>query len=98
MCDLCSTIIIAILGILLVAQFVQGHQIRQIRRALHQSRPKHDRVDATTPSCENSTLPAPQTDFEQFLAEDSTRLSLGKKEQAAAFRAWRKQRGLTWNG
>lgn len=36
-------------------------------------------------------------DYERFLAEDAKRLLLGKKEQAAAYRAWRKENGLTWN-
>lgn len=36
-------------------------------------------------------------DFERFLAEEPKRLLLGKKEQSAAYRAWRKEHGLTWS-
>ncbi len=35
-------------------------------------------------------------DFERFLAEDTARRTMPKKEQFAAYRAWRKERGLSW--
>ncbi len=38
-----------------------------------------------------------RSEFEQFLEEDGKRRMLKKSEQAAAFREWRRQRGLTWN-
>ncbi|WP_193214439.1 hypothetical protein [Luteolibacter marinus] len=34
--------------------------------------------------------------FEEFLAEDPGRRDLPKKEQFAAFRRWRDERGLNW--
>jgi Na+-transporting methylmalonyl-CoA/oxaloacetate decarboxylase gamma subunit len=36
------------------------------------------------------------SEFEEFLAQDGQRRMLSKREQAAAFREWRRQRGLTW--
>ncbi len=36
------------------------------------------------------------TPFEEFLNEDPTRRSLSKKEQFAAYRDWRSQKGLNW--
>ena len=36
------------------------------------------------------------SEFEKFLEEDGTRRMLSKREQAADFRDWRKQRGVTW--
>lgn len=39
---------------------------------------------------------AEASEFEKFLQEDGTRRMLSKREQAAAFRDWRKQRGVTW--
>jgi hypothetical protein len=39
---------------------------------------------------------AQRQEFEEFLEEDKSRRKLPKKEQFAAYRAWRKQRGLTW--
>lgn len=37
-----------------------------------------------------------RSEFEQFLEEDGKRRLLKKSEQSAAFREWRRQRGLTW--
>ena len=34
--------------------------------------------------------------FEEFLEEDSSRRDLPKKEQFAAFRQWREEKGLNW--
>lgn len=39
---------------------------------------------------------APGTPFEEFLNEDPARRSLSKKEQFAAYRDWRSQKGLNW--
>lgn len=36
--------------------------------------------------------------FATFLAEDPMRKELSKKEQFAAFRRWRDQKGLNWKG
>jgi hypothetical protein len=38
-----------------------------------------------------------RSEFDQFLEEDGKRRMLKKSEQAAAFREWRRERGLTWN-
>ncbi len=45
---------------------------------------------------EYNTEVAPGTPFEEFLNEDPTRRSLSKKEQFAAYRDWRSQKGLNW--
>ena len=37
-----------------------------------------------------------QSEYEEFLREDGSRRMLTKREQAAAFREWRRQRGKTW--
>jgi hypothetical protein len=39
---------------------------------------------------------APGTPFEEFLNEDPSRRLLSKKEQFAAYRDWRSQKGLNW--
>ena len=39
---------------------------------------------------------AQRREFEEFLAEDGSRRAMPKKEQFAAYRSWRKARGLTW--
>ena len=38
-----------------------------------------------------------KSEFEEFLNEDGKRRLLTKREQSAAFREWRRQRGKTWN-
>lgn len=37
------------------------------------------------------------SEYEEFLREDGRRRLLSKREQSAAFREWRRQRGKTWN-
>jgi hypothetical protein len=37
-------------------------------------------------------------DFERFILEDPARRTMSKKEQFAAYRAWRKEKGLSWQG
>ena len=38
-----------------------------------------------------------KSEYEEFLNEDPKRRLLTKREQSAAFREWRRQRGKTWN-
>jgi hypothetical protein len=35
--------------------------------------------------------------FESFLNEDPSRKELSKKEQAAAYRRWRQEKGMNWS-
>ena len=44
-----------------------------------------------------SVQPSPGGWFESFLEEDPSRRSLPKSEQFAAFRKWRKEKGLSWS-
>ena len=37
------------------------------------------------------------SEFERWLVDDPARRALPKKEQFAAYRRWRSERGLTWN-
>ena len=59
---------------------------------------QHTPRQTTSKPASNPESPTanPNSDFERFLAEDPERQFLPKKEQAAAFRDWRKQHGLTW--
>ena len=50
-----------------------------------------------TDASPNIVEPEPGTHFEEFLNEDPQRLSLTKKEQFKAYRAWRSERGLNWS-
>lgn len=62
---------------------------------------------ASYPNRSNSSSAAPEesdhdvevasgSPFEEFLNEDPTRRTLSKKEQFAAYRNWRSQKGLNW--
>jgi biopolymer transport protein ExbB/TolQ len=37
------------------------------------------------------------SEYEEFLRQDGKRSLLSKREQSAAFREWRRERGKTWN-
>jgi hypothetical protein len=54
----------------------------------------------TEPSGEETAAvePSPGGLFESFLEEDPSRRALPKNEQFAAFRKWRKDKGLSWSG
>ncbi len=55
-------------------------------------------VPAEPSSHENaSARPSSGGLFESFLDEDPARRSLPKNEQFAAFREWRKDKGLSWS-
>ncbi len=51
---------------------------------------------AASAGTEHSVEVASGTPFEEFLNEDPSRRSLGKKEQFTAYRNWRSQKGLNW--
>lgn len=51
---------------------------------------------ATVATVAKAKSKAEASEFEKFLEEDGKRRLLTKREQAAAFRDWRKQRGVTW--
>ena len=53
-------------------------------------------VTAAPSTGESLRKTAQKEDFLVFLSEDSQRRQLPKREQFAAFRAWRKEKGLNW--
>jgi len=91
-----ASIIISLLAIILIALLWHGFLLLRIARSLEQ--PVSKRIlaaESEAPSTNPETPPV--TAFDRFLAEDPARQQLGKKEQAAAYRVWRKEQGLTWN-
>lgn len=54
--------------------------------------PKSNHAEETDPNIEVE----PGSHFEEFLNEDPSRRALTKKEQFAAYRDWRSQKGLNW--
>ena len=51
---------------------------------------------ADVPRSKAASKKSENSEFDLFLAEDGQRRMLSKREQAAAFREWRRQRGVTW--
>ncbi len=63
----------------------------------HSSKPSRPSPSSTaSEETEHNVEVAPGTPFEEFLNEDPSRRSLSKKEQFAAYRDWRSQKGLNW--
>jgi len=96
MFDPASSTIISLLAIILVVLMGHGFLLGRIARALEKSSNKRNRVAMPDPTPEDAASTS-ISDFDRFLAEDPTRHQLAKNEQATAYRAWRKERGLTWN-
>ena len=97
-----ALIIVSLLTLIVIILLWHGVILARVARSLEQpssNKPKRSPVvemPASTPEFSPASS-TPQTDFDRFLLEDPTRHQLAKKEQAAAYRAWRKQNGLTWN-
>lgn len=83
--------IMVLLIMILVALIRIGSRLKGIEHRLTVSEP--------TPP-EKDTAPETSHDgaFGKFLGERPELLALKKSEQFAAFRAWRKEQGLNWEG
>lgn len=101
--ELHVTLIISLLALAVAILIWQSLVLARIARLLAQPTPQKTPHPPSTTAAPQSSDPAssqpstPETDFDRFLAEDPQRQLLAKKEQAAAYREWRKQHGLTWN-
>ncbi len=47
---------------------------------------------------QRTPLPSKDGQFAEFLAEHPETATMKKSEQSAAFRKWRRERGLSWSG
>jgi len=90
LCAFC--VLLLIIACLLLARVVRLLEGNPVRKTVDAGTP-----DAAIPLAASSPNSQARSDFDRFLAEDPSRQLLGKKEQAAAYRAWRKANGLTWN-
>ena len=83
---------IAIMLILLVSLRVAlvslQLQVRQLQKALEDKPMRASDADEDTRK---------ESAFDQFLGEDPERLKLSKTEQFAAYREWRKMKGMNWS-
>jgi hypothetical protein len=83
--------IVVLLVMILVALIRIGSRLKGVEHRLGVSEPT---------SSEKETAPEASRDgaFGKFLGEHPELLALKKSEQFAAFRAWRKEQGLNWEG
>lgn len=79
----------ALLVLLWIVQLVHGARLRRILRQLKIAKPT-DRREKLESRSDGGM-------FESWLDEDPSRQLLPKKEQFAAYRKWRAERGMTWN-
>lgn len=85
--------LIVLLFIMLVVMMRIGSRVKWIEARIRElQRP----VDKLVTEVKKEKSKNEQSEFDEFIREDSTRLSLTKREQSAAFREWRRQRGVTW--
>ena len=86
--------------LLLTAIGIRGRLVR-LERLLAPKKDESPAVRASSGGAQST----PQTDvevtsggvFETFLNEDPIRRNLPKKEQAAAYRKWRQEKGMNWS-
>jgi hypothetical protein len=68
-------------------------RIRRLELMMSHSSPQLEEV----PSGKRESPKQEASEFEAFLREDGSRRLLSKREQSAAFREWRRERGKTWS-
>ena len=87
-----GTLILLLFAMLLVMLRI-GSRVKWIEARIRESqRP----VDSLVIEPKKEKLKSEQSEFDEFISEDGSRLTLTKREQSAAFREWRRQRGVTW--
>lgn len=87
---LLSLILILLLILLMVATGIRRVLARVELRLHQQAEHKGTATNATDAETKESA-------FQAFLAEDPQRLGLSKSEQFAAFREWRREKGMNWS-
>jgi len=90
------SVLLLIIACLLLARVVRLLEGPAARKTLDVGTPAASTPAAAAPVVSSPSSQA-RSEFDRFLAEDPSRQLLGKNEQAAAYRAWRKANGLTWN-
>lgn len=56
-----------------------------------------ERIDAESDASADDAASSGSGAFEEFLAEDPARREMPKSERFAAYRKWRKDKGLNWS-
>ena len=94
-----TTLLMVLLPIILLLLFVVflvvlriSSRLRSIERFMQESRAAKEEEVAEKREIQQRK----QTQFDEFLNEDGKRRMLSKREQAEAFRQWRRDHGKTW--
>lgn len=87
---LLSLVLLLLFILLMVANSIRGAVVR-LEFRLHQQAERKEGAAHT------AEAEAKESAFQAFLAEDPQRLSLSKSEQFAAFREWRREKGMNWS-
>jgi hypothetical protein len=90
-------VVLLIIACLLLARAVRLLEGPAVRKTLDVGKSAAPVATASIPATLPQSSSQARSEFDRFLAEDPSRQLLGKNEQAAAYRAWRKANGLTWN-
>lgn len=90
------------LFLLLIAVWRVGGSVLRVERLLKEGTAQphgepQSVLDPATPA-QRKPLPNREGAFAEFLAAEPDALKMTKREQAEAFRKWRKDRGLSWSG
>lgn len=88
---------IGLSSLLLVLVFWLSARLGRLEKLLGGKAAQAEKPEETGDS-ESSVETSPGGAFETFLNEDPTRRELPKKEQFAAYREWRHQKGMNWSG
>jgi hypothetical protein len=91
------TILLPVLLLLVFVMFLIVIRIAsRLRRIEQLLRENHSSSTESVPS-QYEVGKRKKSEYEEFLREDGGRRMLSKREQSAAFRDWRRQRGKTWS-
>ena len=89
-------ILLGVLAVVLLMLASIRTTVRRLEVKFDKMQQVADNQPNRTPKSEDPN--ARDSAFEQFLAEDPARISMPKSEQFAAYRQWRKDKGMNWSG
>ncbi|MEP4079132.1 hypothetical protein [Haloferula sp.] len=78
-----------------IGQLRAGARLRRIEYRLSENT-GHSGAEEASLGERKSENQEQKRQYQEFLAEDPSRKELAKKEQFAAFRKWRSEKGLNW--
>jgi len=93
-----SEVLLLLIVVLLTALVFVALAIKASLHRIERAGPRQSvAAEAGSNVPDTEETPDGPSPFDEFLAEDPSRLALKKSEQAAAYREWRKQKGMNWS-